>query len=318
MNPFLNSVEILKLVIRWKWHLAVIALITLIASVIFSGPTFIKPRFKSFALVYPSNLITYSTESATEQMLQMLQSSDVRKQMIDEFNLLKHYGIDSSKNTHAMTEVVKMYGENITIDKTEYESVRIEAWDENPLVAAAMVDSIIHFGNMKIRALHREKANEVFIISKSQLELKKAEMDAMEDTLKKYSLQYGLLDFKIQAKEFSRGYANALTSGRGLNESKTMLKMLAEEGNLFNSVTENLWRVRGTYNDLKIVYDNAYRDVTKELSYTNEVTHPIVADKKSYPIRWLIVVISVGASLFIAFLVLLVFSSKNKMEYKSV
>jgi len=237
--------------------------------------------------------------------------------VISDFNLMSHYGIDSVKNTHARTEVAKMYSENVTIDKTEYESVRIEAWDEDPMVAAAMVDSIIHFGNMKIRSLQREKAYEVFVIAKNQLELKKAEMEAMDDTLKKYSMQYGLLDYKIQAKEYSRGFANALTSGKGLNESKAMLKTLAEQGNLFNAITENLWRVRGTYNDLKVVYDNAYRDVTKELSYTNEVTHPIVADKKSYPIRWLIVVISVGASLLIAFLVLLIFSSKEKLDYKS-
>ncbi len=318
MNPFLNSVEILKAVIRWKWHLLVIALISTAASIIFSGPSFIKPRFKSFAIIYPSNLIAYSTESPTEQMLQMLQSSDVRKQVIMDFNLVNHYEIDSVKNTHALSEVLKMYEENVNINKTEYESVQIEVWDTDPLVAASMVDSIIHLGDMKIRSMQREKAHEVLVISKTQLDLKKVEMDAMEDTLKKYSAQYGLLDFKIQAKEFSRGYVNALSSGRGVSESKTMLKTLAEQGNVFNSVSENIYRIRGTYNDLKVVYDIALRDVTKELSYANEVTHPILPDKKSYPIRWLIVVISVGASLFIAFLVLLLFSSKNRMEYRSV
>ncbi|MCX6290290.1 MAG: hypothetical protein NT126_00830 [Bacteroidetes bacterium] len=79
MNAFLNSAEIIKSVIRWKWHLLTVAFISLAASVIFSGPSFIKPKFKSFAILYPSNLVTYSTESSTEQMLQLLQSSDVRE-----------------------------------------------------------------------------------------------------------------------------------------------------------------------------------------------------------------------------------------------
>jgi hypothetical protein len=249
----------------------------------------------------------------------MLQSSDVRQEVINMFGLMKHYDIDSVRNLHARTEVVKMYEDNVNINKTEYESVEIEVWDTDPLVAAAMADSIIVLGDLKIRSLQREKAHEVLVLTKDQLDRKTAEMNAMEDSVEKYSIQYGLLDFKIQAKEYARGYANALTSssGRGLNESKTMLKMLADHGNAFNAMNENLWRVRGTYNDLKILYDNAVRDVTKELSYANEVTHPIVADKKAYPIRWLIVVVSVGASLFIAFFVLILFSSKKQLQNRA-
>jgi uncharacterized protein involved in exopolysaccharide biosynthesis len=315
MNPFLNSVDILKAVIRWKWHLLVVVVVSIVASVIFSGPAFIKPKFKSFALVYPSNLIAYSTESATEQMLQMLQSSDVRQQIIHDFNLVSHYELDSTHDIHARSEVLKMYDENVTINKTEYESVQIEVWDTDPLVAAAMVDSIIVIGDREIRSVQREKSMEVLVIAKNQLERKKNELDSMETKIKEYSSKYGLLDYKIQAKEVTRGYAKAITgSGKGLNELKSQMKMLIENGEDFNSLSEHVWRIRGTYNDLKVLYDNAYRDVVKELSYANVVTHPIVADKKSYPIRWLIVVISAAASFFVAFFVLLSLSSRNEIR----
>ena len=76
-------------------------------------------------------------------------------------------------------------------------------------------------------------------------------------------------------------------------------------------MSEHLFRMRGTYNDLKVSHDVALRDVVKDLTYANVVTHPIVADKKSYPIRWLIVLISGSASFLLAFLVLLTFSSKK-------
>ena len=212
MNPFLKSIDVLKVMIRWKWHLLVVVLISVAASAILSGPTFIQPKFKSFALLYPSNLIAYSTESATEQMLQMLQSSDVRKQIINDFSLLKHYEIDSTKNKHYLTTVLKMYEENVKINKTEYESVEIEVWDTDPEIAARMVDSIVRFGDMKIRALQRQKSSEVLVIAQNQLDRQKNEMDSMENALKNYSLKYGLIDYKIQTKEFSRGYLNALTA----------------------------------------------------------------------------------------------------------
>ena len=314
MNPFLNSVDIVKVIVRWKWHLLVVVLVSILASVIFSGPTFIKPKYKSFAIVYPSNLIAYSTESSTEQMLQMLQSSDIRKQIIGNFNLMNHYEIDTVKNKHAVTDILKMYAENVNINKTEYESVEIEVWDTDPMIASDMVDSIIRFGDRKIRSLQREKSQEVLVIAENQLNRQKNEMDSMETVLKEYSLKYGLIDYKIQAKEFSRGYLNALASGRGVTESKSMLKNLTENGEDFNSLSEHLFRIRGTYNDLKVSYNVAYRDVVKELSYANVVTRPIVADKKAYPIRWLIVVVSAGASFLLALLILLSFSSKKTLE----
>ena len=93
-----------------------------------------------------------------------------------------------------------------------------------------------------------------------------------------------------------------------------MLKTLTENGEDFISLTEHLWRIRGTYNDLKVLYDVALRDATKFLSYSNVVTHPIVADKKSYPIRWLIVLISTAASFFVAFFVLLMFDSRKTLR----
>ncbi len=314
MNPFLNSVDIVKVLIRWKWHLLVVVLISVSGAILFSGPAFIKPKYKSFAIVYPSNLIAYSTESSTEQMLQMLQSSDVRKKVIDDFSLMTHYKIDLLNNNHSVTDVLRMYDENVNINKTEYESVEIEVWDTDPVIAAAMVDSLIRFGDKKIRALQREKSMEVLVIARNQLERQKHEMDSMEEALKIYNLKYGLMDYKIQAKEFSRGYLNAIASGRGTGEAKSMLKNLSENGEDFNALSEHIWRIRGTYNDLKVSYDVAYRDVMKELTYANVVTHPIVADKKSYPIRWLIVVISASASFFLAFLVLLAFSSKKNFS----
>jgi capsular polysaccharide biosynthesis protein len=69
-NTFFNSIELIQLVKKWKKHLIVVGAVSLLGSVIFSSPLFIKPKYKSFALVYPSNLIAYSTESATEQMHQ--------------------------------------------------------------------------------------------------------------------------------------------------------------------------------------------------------------------------------------------------------
>jgi capsule polysaccharide export protein KpsE/RkpR len=315
-NTFFNSIDLLRLLTKWKKHLLIVGTISLVGSIIFSSPLFIKPKFKSFAVVYPSNLIAYSTESATEQMLQLTQSYDIRDKIISTFHLFEHYKIDTTNNKTFRSEVYKTYDENIIIKKTEYESMEITVYDTDPVIAAEIADSIVHYFNLKARALHVEKSREVLIIAKDQLTKKKLEMDSMDNLLHEYSMKYGLLDYKSQTKEVTRGYMRALSSGnsKSVNESNRLMEGLKEKGTEFNAISEHLWRIRGTYNDLLLLYDNAYKDVYKDLTYANVVTRPFISDKKAYPVRWLIVVISVGASVLLAFMVLLIMDTKKKIS----
>lgn len=313
-NSFFDVSEIVSAIGRWKKHLIIVGLISLAASILFSSPWFIKPKFKSFALIYPSNLIVYSTESATEQMLQLAQSSDIRNWVIQAFDLFKHYEIDTVKNKYFRTEVIKTYEENVSIKKTEFETMEITVYDTDPQIAARMVDSIIHYFDIKARQLQSEKSKEVLVITQNQLEQKRQQMDSMETILKQYRTEYGLLEYKEQSREATRAYLKALRVGnsRGAAEAQKLLNALIDKGGEFNALHEHLWRVRGDYNNLKILYENAQRDVYKKLTYANVVTAPQAADKKSFPVRWLIVVISVGASLLVAFMTLLIFNFRNQ------
>ena len=315
-NTFFNSIDLLRLLEKWKKHLIIVGLISLGGSILFSSPIFIKPRFKSFALVYPSNLIAYSTESATEQMLQLAQSYDIRDKIIKTFNLFEHYDIDTLINKTYQSLIYKMYDENILIKKTEYESMEITVYDTDPMIASEITDSIIHYFDVKARELQREKSYEVLVITTDQLLNKRKEMDSMETLMHEYSMKYGLLDYKSQSKEVTRAYMRGLSVGntRVINESKQIMEGLKDKGTEFNSLNEHLWRIRGTYNDLKLANDVAYRDVYKKLTYANVVTKPFPSDKKAYPVRWLIVLISVGSSLLLAFVVMLVFDSKKKLS----
>ncbi len=313
-NIFFNSADLMQLILRWKKHLIIVGLISLVGSILFSSPFFIKPKYKSFALIYPSNLIAYSTESSTEQMLQLTQSYDIRDKIINTFHLFEHYNIDTLKNKTFKSEVYKKYDENIIIKKTEYESMEITVYDTDPLIASQIADSIVHYFDLKARSLQIEKSHEVMVIALDQLKNKKNQLDSMENLLHDYSTKYGLLDYKSQSKEVTRAYMRGLTSNdtKVIKESNRIMQGLMDKGTEFNSINEHLWRLRGTYNDLKLIYENAYRDVYKELTYANVVTRPFPSDKKAYPVRWLIVLISVGSSLLLAFMILLIFDPKKK------
>ena len=315
-NSFFNSVELISLFSKWKKHFIIVGIASFVLSIVFSAPFFIKPKFKSTAVVYPSNLSAYSTESATEQMLQLTQSSDIRDRIINAFHLIDHYEIDSVNGKSYRTNVIKSYEENVIIKKTEFESMEVTVFDTDPLQAASMVDSIIHYFNVKARELQSEKSKEVMIITKNQLDDKKIEMDSLENALHLLQVEYGILDFKEQTKEVSRAYLKGLAApgSKAAIEAKTMYDNLKNKGSELNAINEHLWRTRGAYNDLKNMYENAERDVYKKLTYANIVTPPSPSDKKSSPVRWLIVLISVSSALLMCFIVILLFFSKKEFS----
>lgn len=303
----MNTADVIRSLAKFKKHLIIVGAISLVASVVFSGPFFIKPLFKSFAIVYPSNLISYSNESPTEQMLQLFQSSEIRIKVIDVFNLKAHYKIDTVNNAHQLTDVIKAYEENVSIKQTEYESVQITVLDEDPKVASRMVDSIVAYFNETTRQLQREKSQEVVVIYQNLFADKKKELDSLDALLKNYRTQYGLLDYKQQTREISRAYYGGKSSA-----AKELLTALATHGGEFNAMSEKMDNGLLAYSKLQFDYENALKDVSKVLTYSNMVTKPIPADKKSTPIRWLIVMVSVVSTLFVAFLVLLFMESSRK------
>jgi hypothetical protein len=72
----------------------IVGIIAIVLAAIFSSPFFITPKFKSSARVYPSNISAISEESETEQMLEIMNSADIKLKMMKAFNLDEVYKID--------------------------------------------------------------------------------------------------------------------------------------------------------------------------------------------------------------------------------
>lgn len=307
MSDFFDNANLLKIINKYIKHLLIIAGIALLLSVVFSSPWFIKPKYKSTAILYPANIIVFGSETPDEQMVQVFQSDDIKMQIAKEFNLYETYGIDTAKVKSYKTKLLRVFNENITVDKTELVSVKIEALDPNPVVARDIVVRMIELFNKKERELQKEKALELVEILRKQLELKKVEMDSMENRAREIRMKYGILDYALQTEYATeRDLITRTTPGHKAyaSEIEPLLKNLQEKGGEFVALNEHLWRVRGTYNDLKVQHENALRDVEKNLTYCNVITSPFVADKKSYPVRWLIVVVSTVSSLLFSFIVI--------------
>ena len=91
MDKYFDNTPILKAVFKFKWHIIAITLVAAVLGVIFSGPKFITPKYKSEAIVYPSGRAEFSDETFTEQMLQVMESQEILDSVAEIFDLMSHY-----------------------------------------------------------------------------------------------------------------------------------------------------------------------------------------------------------------------------------
>ncbi len=310
-----NSSYFIKLIMKWKFHFMVITVSAIVVSAIFSSEFFIKPRYKSFAIVYPSNIIPYSSETPSEQLLQLLESSDIRNAVINKFKLAAHYDIDTTSKS-GLFDLIAVYQANVEVRRTQFNSIEIKVFDTDAQIACDMVSEIINALNLKARSLQREKTKEVLEIVSNQLLVKKKQVDSVNSILQELRVKYQLLDYEVQVKEVTKSYLKALSGGarkESLKDIDALMRNLEEKGGEYYQMKETFDILLESYNTSKLDYDKVMSDLNKILTYSNIVSKPYPADKKSYPIRWVIVAVSVVSTNLLLLLILTIMAKKNKL-----
>lgn len=309
MENFFDNRRILQLIWKRKFHFIIIGLIALVLSAVFSGPAFITPKYKSVARIYPTNIWTLSNESETEQMLEVLNSNDLKFRMFDAFELDKVYRV-SKEDPKYLTYMLDIFNTNVSVSKTQFETAEIKVLDENPVRASNMCDSIIHFYNQKVRELHKVKDKEMVDISKKALERKQQELKKVELRLDSLRTATGILNFNEQVPELTRGYVGALATGRGnASDTKKIERMydnFSKSGSQAMFLENQYKTTISVIDSLTNVYETYLTEYEKDITYSHIVEYPFPADKKSYPVRWLIVLLSTAAAVFFSLLVFLV------------
>lgn len=308
MEKYFNNTNLINLLLKWRIHLLVILSVAVVLAVIFSSSFFITPKFKSIAVIYPANVSPYSEESETEQMYQILQSQDIMDSVISKFNLPEHYKI-STDYKYYKTAIYYEYSQNIKIEKTPYDAVSIEVLDKDPEMACNIVNAIIDFYNQKVRGMHNSKYYEVMDMFKQLLAGKERNIDSLKYALFNLSVQSGLLGYDQSSEEIMRGYLRTVTGGGSANINTAEVKRLKENmekvGGDIIILTESIRNEARTYADFKVEYEDALRFYQAKLTYCNVITHPFPADKKSFPVRWLIVSMTFILTFFFSIVVIL-------------
>ena len=281
-----NTKEIIAIVFKNKKAILIVTLLAAIASTVVSF--LLKPKFKSYAVVYPVNLSPSSEESNTEQLLQFFYSEEVKNRVAQKHDLYNHYEIDTAaKGAKSLFDLY--FKGNINISPTLYESIEIVVKDESPKMAHDIAQSMIDETNIQIRNTKRERLNEYIINSMKGLSFEMRGLDSINKNINELRTNYNIIDVSAQAKYLSK----KMMGGKQLTESE---KILFDGIKTKNTELEKMWNAangqQGTMNYFRDQKDKYLFDYNSEISFTNVVSRPTFPDKKFFPVRWLIVSIS--------------------------
>lgn len=324
---------------KWRFHLIIIGVIAIILSVVFSSPFFITPLYKSEVILFPvssnsvskalltdqpsakSDILEFGEDEQTEQMLQILNSGVIKDKIIEKFNLMDHYKINPNSK-YKKTSLYEEFEDNISFRRTEYLAVKITVLDRDPKMAADIANTISDLLDSTKNHMQKERAVKGFkIVEKEYLKLQ-SEIDQMEDSLRKIR-QYGVYDYESQSEMMNQQLAIEIAKGnqRGIAALNEKLNILAQYGGAYVSLRDMLEHEKKQLSYLKARYDEAKIDAEENLPQKFVVESAFVAEKKSYPIRSVIVLVTTLATLLISVIVIIFIEKipvKNRQDISNL
>ena len=326
----INSAHLLAFFYKWR---ITIVVVTLLAAISSAGVALMIPeKFKSTVVLFPapsvsiskslmsqnsspqSDLLQFGQEDDMERMLQVLNSEEIRNRIVSKYKLEEHYGIEKD-NKFRRTLLRQEYDGNIQFKKTEYMSVKIEVLDAVPEMASNIANDIAALFDSTMTRMKHERALDAFNIIKSEYGKFQNEIQIKEDSLR-ILMQLGVNNYESQADRLSEALGKAIVEGKtaAATELGQKVKILSTYGTAYMSLRDNLYRMREQSNLLKEKYDQAKVDAEQNLPEKFVVDRAFPAEKKSYPIRWIIVAVATIASLIITLLAIALLENLKKIQ----
>lgn len=331
-----NSTNLLLFLWHWRKALIIVILSAIILSAVFSSPWFITPKYKSSVIMFPvstnsiskaliasntngkQDIMEFGTEEQAEQMLQILYSSKIKQRVVNKYHLFDHYDIDSNSSTK-MTDLYKEFESNITFRRTEFMAVEVTVLDKDPQMAADIANNISDLVDTVKNEIQKERAIEGFKITEHEYLSLLNEMKGTDDSLFKLRSK-GIVDYQTQAERYSQQYAIAITNGntQGAKRIKQQLDTLAKYGGGYVALTEVYESQVKQLADLKAKYNEAKVDAQQNLPQKFMVERAFKAEKKSYPVRWLIVLVATFSAFVLAILSIIIIQTIREYDIKPV
>ncbi len=327
-NTILDNTSLFALFYRWRKKIIMVSFVAAVIAAVVS--LFIPNKYESEVILFPTmNLSTgkallneyndfleIGEEEELEHMMQILQSNEIINRVVDKFDLVNHYEIDTSNEKYYM-DLMKKYQANIESKITKYSSIRISVMDKHPQMAADIANEIASLIDTVMNNLQKNMAQQGYQSLIKDRDYVLSEIKVLEDSIAKIRA-LGINDYESQSEVLNEQWAVAKIENNhtAANEIAKKLEILSKYGGQYSALRDDLVHSRGRLNYVQKKLNEHKVTAQEQLEHKFIVNAAGPALKKSYPIRWLIVVATTfSTALFMV--VLIAFREQIKLTKKS-
>jgi uncharacterized protein involved in exopolysaccharide biosynthesis len=328
-----DSSGLIVFLYKWRKPLFIVLVTSVFFSWFFSGPWFIAPKYKATVVLFPtssnsvskslfseqggkgSDLMAFGEDEQAEQLLQILSSNKIRDRIIRKFNLMEHYDIDTTSK-YKNSNLFKEYDKNISFRRTEYMAVQISVYDTDPQMAADIANSIAELIDSTKNEMQKQRAIRGFQIVEAEYKMLQDDVKATVDSLVKLG-DLGVNDVEYQSQVLNQQMAITIMNGNKTAQAALQKKLdiLGKYGGVYMSLKNALEFKTEQLTILQTKFKEAKVDAEEDLPQKFIVSDAYKPERKSYPVRWLVMLVSSFSALFLAIMILIIMEKIS--AYKS-
>ena len=282
-NYNFNSMDIIRFIFKHKWPVLSITLIAAVASVVVS--LYITPMYKSSVIFYPKTQVSVSHALMSGQLIDAddhimnFGDEEATEQLIQtlysekiRFKIIDKFNLMEhykidKEGAYPLYKLHEKISDNIKFKRTEYQAVEIEVMDTDPQMAADIANEIASLLDQTLNDMQRDVAADILKVVENEHNILVKEINGLEESI------------------------------QGLKTSDPR----------YISVSEQLINENKRLSELKSKLAEARVNAQQDIPRKFIVANAYAAEKKSYPVRWVICSVStLSAFLFAVFMMLFI------------
>ena len=308
-----SSVDLLVYIWNKRWILIIVSFLAAVTSIIVSLQ--ITEKYKSSVVLFPTtgasvskallsanytgrqSVYGFGEEEQAEQLLQVLNSEKIRETIIQKYNLMEHYEIDPASK-YPYTQLANTYKSNISYRRTELMSVEISVLDTDPQIAADIANDISNLIDTVFNEMKQERAQAAFELVRDEYLVAEKNVRILQDSLERISNEMSV--------------SLRRSGGASLVQISTAL---AQHGGTFLTLTNYLDHETERLADLRQRYQEARVEANQRLPYKFIIDRAYASEKKAYPKRSVIVMVSTASAFLFTLILLIVIDSLQQRAF---
>ncbi len=174
----------------------------------------------------------FGEENEADRAYVIGNTSNVISQLVEEFDMYKHYGLDPKKDPDAKRKTFKKFVKQYSFNRTGFKHIEVTFEDDDKELGAKVVNAAINFTEKELKKIYINGHSQIAIALEKRTDSLSSQILKLTDSLVALRTQSGIYDLispgrknlvTMRASGSGEGYARALETIQEVEEVKDRL-----------------------------------------------------------------------------------------------